>query len=132
MLLYSSAVTNRLTYITDVLLKAIGVEQYEITTNIEVYVAFKGPRINYSKAAISEQEIWIAPVSLLFEEDIKPQSIEVFLWREQTAFFKTFGKDLPFDIFAASFYLLSRYEEYLPYSLDMYGRYAHENSLAFK
>nr|MBA4140094.1 hypothetical protein [Segetibacter sp.] len=132
MLLYSSSVTNRLTYIIGVLFEAIGVEQYEITTNIEVYLAFKGSRINYSKEPISEKEIWIAPVSLLFEEDIKPQSIEVFLWREQTTFFKSHGKDFPFDIFAASFYLLSRYEEYLPHSLDMYGRYAHENSLAFK
>ena len=30
------------------------------------------------------------------------------------------------------FYLLSRYEEYLPHQKDMYGRYAHENSLAFR
>src|SRR4030095_3449158 len=44
---------------------------------------------------------------------------------------KTDG-DYPFDIFAATFYLLSRYEEYLPHQKDMYGRYAHENSLAFK
>ena len=34
--------------------------------------------------------------------------------------------------FAASFYLISRYEEYLPHEKDMYGRYAHENSLAYK
>ena len=47
------------------------------------------------------------------------------------AFFKSEG-DYPFDIFSAVFYLLSRYEEYLPHKKDMYGRYAHENSLAFK
>jgi hypothetical protein len=27
---------------------------------------------------------------------------------------------------------MSRYEEYLPHKKDIYGRYAHENSLAFK
>jgi hypothetical protein len=132
MLLYSSSATNRLTYIAEVLFKAIGVKQFEITTNIETYSAFSGPRINYSQAAIVEKEVWIAPLSLLFEHDIKPQTIEVFLWRGHPAFFKSPGQDLPFDIFAASFYLLSRYEEYLPHRLDMYGRYAHENSLAFK
>ncbi len=47
-------------------------------------------------------------------------------------FLKLIGADFPFDIFAATFYLLSRYEEYLPHEKDMYGRYAHENSLAFK
>ncbi|MBS1654670.1 MAG: polysaccharide deacetylase family protein, partial [Bacteroidetes bacterium] len=46
-------------------------------------------------------------------------------------FFKTDG-DLGFDIFAATFYLLSRYEEYLPHQKDEYDRYAHKNSLAYK
>src|SRR4029078_1160267 len=32
----------------------------------------------------------------------------------------------------AIFYLLTRYEEYLPHQKDVYGRYAHENSVAFK
>lgn len=47
------------------------------------------------------------------------------------AFFPTKG-DFSFDIFAASFYLLSRYEEYLPHEKDMYGRYAHQNAIAFR
>ena len=132
MLLYSFSVTNRLTYIAAVLFKAIRVEQFEITTDRQTYIAYEGVKINYSKAAISENEVWIAPVPILFEEDIKPQSVEAFLWKEKAAFFKSPGKDLPFDIFAAAFYLLSRYEEYLPHKLDEYGRYAHENSLAFK
>jgi hypothetical protein len=47
------------------------------------------------------------------------------------AFFKASG-DIPFDIFSATFYLLSRYEEYFLYEKDTYGRYAHTNSIAFK
>ena len=39
---------------------------------------------------------------------------------------------IPFDIFSATFYLVSRYEEYLLHTEDMYGRFAHENSLAFQ
>ena len=37
-----------------------------------------------------------------------------------------------FDVFSASFYLVSRYEEYLPYVKDMYERFQAENSLAYK
>ena len=37
-----------------------------------------------------------------------------------------------FDFLAAAFYLITRYEEYLPHHLDAYGRYAHTNSVAFK
>ena len=39
---------------------------------------------------------------------------------------------LPFDIFAASFFLLSRYEEYLPHVRDVHERFTAEQSLAFK
>ncbi len=65
------------------------------------------------------------------KQAIQPQTIACFETNGYKAFFKTIG-DFPFDIFAASFYLLSRYEEYLPHEKDMYGRYAHENSVAFK
>jgi hypothetical protein len=68
---------------------------------------------------------------LLFEKEIRGQNIECFEANGYRAFFKTEG-DFPFDIFAASFYLISRYEEYLPHSEDIYGRYAYENSLAFR
>src|SRR5690606_12918467 len=40
--------------------------------------------------------------------------------------------NLPFDIFAASFYLLSRYEEYLPHVKDEYGRFMASESIAYK
>lgn len=48
-------------------------------------------------------------------------------------FFKTTNEsNIPFDIFAASFYLVSRYEEYLPFSADQHGRFEANQSLAFK
>jgi hypothetical protein len=131
MLFYSASITSRLRYIVDVLFEVVGIEQYELTTDIDAYKGFIGPKINYSSATITEQELWIEPVLLLFQEDIKSQPLKVFQWKDYPAFYKTAG-DLPFDLFAASFYLISRYEEYLPHQLDMYGRYAHENSLAFK
>jgi hypothetical protein len=132
LLVYTQQTTSRVNYIFSTLLQAAGVTGFVITNDEKFYCGFKDAKINYSSSAISEREVWIAPVSLLFEKDIKHQSIEVFLWKEQAVFYKSPGKDFPFDIFAASFYLLSRYEEYLPHSLDVYGRYAHENSLALK
>ncbi len=68
---------------------------------------------------------------MLFETDIKEQPIDVFELNYYKVFFETSG-DFPFDIFAASFYLLSRYEEYLPHEEDEYGRYSHVNSLAYQ
>jgi hypothetical protein len=68
---------------------------------------------------------------LLFETGIHTQSIGCFEQGGYRAFFKSDG-DMGFDILAAAFYLVSRYEEYLPHAKDEYGRYAHTNSLAYK
>ena len=40
--------------------------------------------------------------------------------------------EFPFDIFAASFYLITRYEEYLPHLRDNYDRYLPGTSIASK
>jgi hypothetical protein len=47
-------------------------------------------------------------------------------------FFSSNNSDWHFDIFSAAFYLLSRYEEYLPNQADTHGRFAAENSLAYR
>ena len=92
----------------------------------------EGMKVNYSSDPISTNEFLIRNSDLLFENSIKEQAIECFEINNYKAFFKNAEADFPFDILAASFYLLSRYEEYLPHKKDNYGRYAHENSLAFK
>lgn len=106
-------------------------QPFAVTDDIDVFRNFSSPKINYSSDPVATSEYWIKPHSLLTEKVIHPQSITVFEMNGTKAFFKT-GGDFPFDIFAATFYLLSRYEEYLPHRKDIYGRYAHENSLAFR
>src|SRR5205085_3247674 len=88
-------------------------------------------KINYSTERISPSELHIQPVDLLFEKNITQQTIECFDWQGLKVFFRT-GGDISFDIIAATFYLISRYEEYLPHAKDEFGRYVHINSLAFK
>ena len=68
---------------------------------------------------------------LLFEDSIREQDVNCIEINYHKAFFETRGT-LPFDIFAASFYLLSRYEEYLPHEKDQYGRFSHLGSIAYK
>ena len=99
---------------------------------------YNGPKINYGYEDISDNELLIINYPLLFEESIKKQNISCIKVMSSvagrpyfTAFYQSEG-DYPFDIFAAVFYLLSRYEEYLPHTEDEYGRYAHTSSLAFK
>jgi len=130
-IVFSHTITPRLQYILDFIGKETIGTPFQCINDIEAFRQHPGPKINYSKEGIAESEFRIKNTELLFEKETREQTIECFQTNHYKAFFKTEG-DFPFDIFAASFYLLSRYEEYLPHKKDIYGRYAHENSLAFK
>lgn len=132
LVIYTPRTTPRVEYIFFTLLNAIGVQKFQLTSDVAFFNTSEGYKINYSTALVDEHTLWIEPANLLFETGIKEQKIDVFKWHETKVFFKTSNGDLPFDIFAASFYLITRYEEHLPHQPDMYGRYSHENSLAFK
>ena len=131
MLLYADVISKRLQYIINFIGNEISMESFRLTQDKDEFRNVTGSKINYSNERITDNECWIKPHSLLAENSIKEQTIACFEWNDSKAFFKTEG-DFPFDIFATSFYLLSRYEEYLPHEKDMYGRYAHENSLTFR
>ena len=131
MILYTHSASPRLQYIIDFIGKELQTGPVKIISSAEEFNGSSDIKLNYSDNRISENELWFKPHGLLFETGIRTQNVECFETNGNKAFFRTEG-DLPFDIFAASFYLLSRYEEYLPHSKDMYGRYAFENSLAHR
>ncbi len=131
MLIFSHTITPRLDYIFGYILSEITDIPFSITSNEQEYIQFAGAKINYSGTPFNSSEIWIKPADLLFETNIKEQAISCSHTGKFKAFYFT-GGDFDFDVFAASFYLLTRYEEYLPHQKDSYGRFAHENSLAFK
>jgi hypothetical protein len=130
-IVYAHRITPRLRHTLDFIGKELTGQPAIIICSKNDYFSYQGVKINYSNERIIPDEFWLKPHPLLFEAGIKEQDISCFECDNQKAFFKTEG-NFPFDIFAASFYLLSRYEEYLPHKKDMYGRYAHESSLAFK
>ena len=105
---------------------------YKLTIDSEAFKTYDGAKINYSDSKITDDEFYIQNHVLLFENNIKPQDVNCFIANGNKVFFKTADSDFPFDIFAASFYLLSRYEEYLPHEEDIYSRFAHKKSLSYK
>jgi hypothetical protein len=131
LLLYTHTITPRLQYIVDFIGKELFDEGIAITTDAAYFKTSKKARLNYSDQEFSGDEFFLRSTHLLFETGIHPQHFECFEVNLYKAFFETSG-NFPFDIFAASFYLLSRYEEYLPHAIDEYGRYAHINSLAYR
>jgi hypothetical protein len=130
-IVYSHTISPRLQYVLHFLSRYYG-QAIQVTADEAVYhTAPDTCKIWYSSQPVSKAEICIEPCSLLFEKGVKPISIECFDYNGSKAFFRT-GGTLPFDLFAAVFFLLSRYEEYLPHQKDAYGRYAHENAMAYQ
>jgi len=103
------------------------------TTDKESFIQYQGPKLNYSFQVI-ENEFYIMADDLLFQRGIWEQELAFGEYNHQICFFQTYDKKsvFSFDLFAASFFLLTRYEEYLPFIKDKYGRFTAEDSLAFK
>lgn len=134
-LIYIKKTSPRLQYIAAFIFNELIKTPYAITSHADSFNKFDGIKLNYTDEKISDEELIIHPHGLLNETGITEQNIELFELAGFKAFFRCASEKettFPFDIFAASFYLLSRYEEYLPHEKDKLGRYAHVNSLAYK
>jgi len=132
LLVYTHKVTPRLTYTFKHFFTRILQVQVEFTSKIEKFVAHNGLKITYTKQPLGN-EFFIKSDNLLFEQGINDVEIKVGYWQDVPCFFMHKQEaNIPFDIFAATFYLLSRYEEYLPHVKDTFGRFSAEESLAFK
>jgi hypothetical protein len=120
----------RLRYIIELLLGEILGISWEIVTDKRKLG--KSPVINYSAEEI-KGSFTILPHSLLSESGLKKQDPVVTDWKGLPVFFQTSEiSDIPFDIFAASFFLVSRYEEYLEFEPDQFGRFKGSQSFAFQ
>lgn len=131
-LVYTHKITPRLRYVFKHIFTRVLQIPVDFTTTIEEFIAHNGLKMTYSKAPLGN-EFFIRSNELLFEQGVNDLEINIFHWDEVPCFFNTGSKSsLPFDIFAASFYLISRYEEYLPHVRDTYERFTAEQSVAFK
>jgi hypothetical protein len=132
----------RLLYIlNEILFKRLQIT-YTVTDNYDYFMRSHMPKINYSSSYIPNC-VNIPAHTLLYQENIRKIEIEVTPNEKfQYTFFnipfdfskliETHKQQIPFDIFSASFYLLSRYEEYIVPKFDIHSRFKAEESLAYK
>ncbi len=132
MLVYCKHFSPRFEYVSRYVLESLCGYSITLTDDKNLFSTYTGPSLCYSEDHINPHSFHICPAGLLNEEGIKRQHIVIEGWRGHKTFYVTNGKDIPFDILSASFFLISRYEEYLPYHKDIYGRYSHSNSIAFR
>ena len=131
-IIYSENPSNRLNFILKFVFNALSGLEFKVIHDIAEYEKCSGAKISYSQNK-PETGVWIKSENLLFENNIHSFPLNVV----ETTWGKVFfdapeNKEIPFDIFSAIFYLLSRYEEYLTFKPDVFGRFPYTESVLHK
>lgn len=133
-LVYCEQDSIRLKYIVNELLESRASLHVHYTQSLQ-YFAHSEIKIKIAYAQVKPDVkcVHMKPNGLLSQSEIEPQQIEISTDNEwHHIFFTTHHADLPFDLFAAAFFLITRYEEYLPHSKDVHTRFDHTSSVAYK
>ena len=132
LLVYTQKITPRITYtFKHVCTRILGIK-VGFTSVIEEFIAHSGAKLSYGKQPMGN-ELFIQSHGLLSQQGFESFDVLVKPWGETKCFFSVGEKSaVPFDIFSAAFYLLSRYEEYLPHVKDALGRYPVSESIGHK
>ena len=129
-LVYSHQLTPRVKYSFQLVLRDIlklTISFTDIETEFEEY---DGPKFSYAYQSLKEGLNFV-PHGLLFERGIEQFDVPVFKTDTGIGLFRVNDSHFQFDLFAATFYLATRYEEYLPHVKDKHGRFSAKHSLAF-
>lgn len=132
LLVYTHSITPRVKYVFKQICTRILNIPVSFTSKIEDFIAHNDIKMSYAKQPLGK-EFFIRSQGLLHEQGLTFLTVNVQDWDSSKCFFITGEQSyLPFDIFAASFYMISRYEEYLPHVKDDYGRFLPSESIAFQ
>lgn len=131
-LIYVSRLTNRVQYACRVIFSDVLGHPVELTDQSDAFAAADRPKLNYSNKQLGE-EPWLMPSKILFETGIGEREITHGAYNDVPVMFMTHQRShLPYDPFAAAFYMVSRYEEYLPHISDTHSRFEAKDTLAFQ
>lgn len=122
-LIYVEQISERLRYIEITFFKQRDIP-INFTNNLQSFAEFDGPKLNYSNCEFDDCELLI-PATILSESTIRKISISSEIWMNQ----KVLSFDGIPDPLGTLFYLLSRYEEYMPSIRDIHDRYLAKNSV---
>jgi len=131
LMVYVPQLTTRAEYIFSLLLRDLMGAEMILTDHREDYFSYTGPRLEYTTEP-SGEGIFIHSFGLLMENSVNPQAPGLFTFKNYPAFFPVHDdrSAFPFDLFAAAFYMVTRYEEYLPFIPDQVGRFRASDSIA--
>lgn len=121
-------------YASRLLLEELLGLKVELTSNQKLYADCDGAKMQYAQLPVSPSGVFVYSSGFLEKTAIEPFEPEVDFRSNLPMVFPNGNTAcaLGFDVFAATFYLVSRYEEYLPGGKDQHGRFRAESSFAFR
>jgi hypothetical protein len=126
--IFADSVTERLLYTLDFIFKQRGLS-YQVTNDPRYFMSLEAPcKWAYSDFPFEKNIPSLSPSNLIFEEHIAPQELDKANWKGQELLSFS-GKA---DPLASVFYVLTRYEEYLDFVPDEFGRFPAKQSIQFK
>ncbi len=132
LLIYTPTQTNRVLYTFQFIFTEILITDYHITSDKDEFFRYEGPVLNYSHQPLGKG-MWIQSHPIMLETGISKVDVKPSKWNQLPVLFTCGpGPDLPFDPIAGSFFLISRYEEYLDFTPDELGRFPASQSVAAK
>lgn len=131
LLIHVPKLTNRLGYTLNVVFHHLLHADYSITTDEQYYLHYGDAKLSYGPKRLDDS-LFIKCHPLLFETSIEEQEAGVECRDGQWILFPVYGRNIDFDFdpLAATFFMVTRYEEYLPHREDIHGRFLPEESLA--
>lgn len=123
LLIFVPEITPRVVYSFGFIFQTILGIEVRFTSHSEEFKQSPLPKINYSSTNFNSG-LFLKAHAILFDKTICVQETERIEYQQMQLFFPTSDDSfLPFDPFAMSFYLVSRYEEYLNENTDAHDRF---------
>ena len=130
---FTNEITSRLRYIFELYFEELLQVALSLTTSREAFEQASGVRLNYSDQDFQSGQFDLRPHKLLFQKGLAYQNLSVVSCGENWCFFPASSDSfLPFDPFAAGFFLVSRYEEYLERQFGKHRKYPPRHSILYR
>lgn len=131
-LIYTEELTPRIEYIAKLIFTTMLQNEVSFTTRSSEFLKSELPKLNYSYEKFGD-ELYIKPHRFMHCRALIQPNIQPVWYNGEKYFFESSAdSDFPFDPLAASFYLVTRYEEYLKSPVEKYKRFPAEESILFK
>jgi hypothetical protein len=132
-LIFTRELTNRIRYIFHLFFHDLLEIDFTLVSDADQFLAYMGPKFSYGHQPLAD-EFFVQAADLLFEKGIVTHEPECADRGGAKVLYpvKDPASAFPFDLFAAGFYLVTRFEEYSSTHRDQHGRFIPFQSIAYR